>query len=172
MTSESGSIFSIPELRLCMNLAGYEQWDDLPLVDTNEPAEQRIMNAFLHLIQLQRFLPGVQGYEMESNLEEMAKIVGGAEEIAHGCIGEHIAAFLYRKKERIVVIEPDLGHPEHCRVRCFEGVSLEEAAGQSALWTDGMHLQPGRRLASSTDVNDLRRLAFFLTNSMKMEENE
>ena len=59
MTSESGSIFSIPELRLCMNLAGYEQWDDLPLVDTNEPAEQRIMNAFLHLIQLQRFLPGV-----------------------------------------------------------------------------------------------------------------
>ena len=172
MMSESGSIFSIPELRLCMHLSGHSEWDDLPLVDTNEPAEQRIINAFLHLIQLQRFLPGVQGYEMESQVEEMAHIIGDAEEIAHLCLENQIATFLYRKKDRIVAVVPDLGHVDHCKVHCFDGVTMEEAAHLSGMWEESMLLHPGKRLAVSTDQNDLSRLAFYLTDSIRMEENE
>lgn len=116
VNSELSMILSIAEIRLCLNVLGYEQWNDLPLIETEESVEQRLMNAFLRLIQTNYLLPVTGGYKLNPALRQRILCIGQAECVYRLYEKEHILAFLYKKDCNIVGISPVLGQREFCKI--------------------------------------------------------
>lgn len=173
MTPESSIILSIPELRLCMNVLGCGQWDDLPLMETAEPAEQRLMNAFLHLIQTDRFLPVEGGYQMEPAFEQLMRCIGQADSVCRLYQKGRILAFLYQKDSSVAAVSPDWGSRERCIISIFPGTAPAEVqAWFSEPANPGE--EPELRQAGRPDMAggryDAEELAFFLGAPAKMEE--
>lgn len=165
MTPESSLILSIPQIRLCMNVLGCGQWDDLPLLDTGEPAEQRLLNAFLHLIRTERFLPVEGGYEMEPALRRQMLRIAEADRVYHLYGKERILAFLYEKDGDLTVISPDPGNREHCKVSSFTGAAREDVLAWSsgpAARPEDLQLRPARDSEAHMGRYDISKLDLFL----------
>lgn len=170
MTPESVTILSIPELRLCMNVLGFEAWDDLPLVATGEPAGQRLLNAFLHLIQQARFLPVEGGYEMEPSFRQQLCTLGEADRSHRLYEGQELLAFLYEKGDEAAVLTPDPGHPEHCKLHSFSGASTDrllEWAGELARQPERLRLCPNEAAPGTYEIENS---AFFLGTDADTED--
>lgn len=174
MTAESNLILSIPEFRLSLNVLGYSQWDDLPVVATAEPAEQRMMNAFLRLIQGGYFLPTEGGYRPEPEFERQILSVGQAEQVWHLYHKDQIMAFLYGKGSNIAAVSPDWGNPEYCRIWLFCDAAPEDLTEWFAGQTDSkeqLWLCPAEPNAQR-GIYDTHKLSLFYGNHIKTEETE
>lgn len=170
-TPELSMILSIPELRLCLNTLGYT-WNDLPLIDTEEPVEQRLMNAFLHLIQTERLISAEDGYRMEPEFEQLMVNVGQADHVFHLYQEEQILAFFYEKDGQTVVISPDWGNREHCRLMQYRDAAPADIAAAMADETQPLQLLRAEATGNDPDGYDLEKLAFFLAVNAKAEETE
>ena len=107
-TPELSMILSIPELRLSLNMLEYTHWHDLPLIDTDESVEQRLMNAFLHLVQTGHLMNAEGGYRMAPGFEQLMTNIGQADNVYHLCKEQRIVAFFYEKDGKTV---PVMGLP-------------------------------------------------------------
>ena len=138
MKNESGIILSIPQLRICLNLFDCPGWDDLPLADTGESTEQRLMNAFLDMIRAGWFVNTPDGYEPVPELRSLIVHVGQAEKVYQLYDERCIWAFLYEKAGAVAAIVPDLGNWEYCKILPDVGATAQEAA--KTLAEDGREL--------------------------------
>lgn len=109
-----GMIFSIVQLRLCLNVLHSGRWNDLPLLESPVPVEQRLMNAMLELISQGRFVPEGDVYRMEENLETMLWKVLTCERVRTIRSGDQIVLLSYETGAEAVTLTPDMGHPGYC----------------------------------------------------------
>ncbi len=137
MEVEISYILSVPQLRLCLDVLGCDEWDDLPMIDTQEPVEQRLMNAFLSMIQAGLFLPGEAGYQMEPVLAKKLQDIGQADKVWYLLAGGQILALLYSKDSHLAAVYPDEGKPEYCIVAFYEQTSVEALSAEIAAMFDG-----------------------------------
>lgn len=132
MNFETSMILSIPQIRLCMRVLGLDLWDDLPLLLTEEPPEQRIMNGFLELITMGLMIPDEGKYRMDSVLREQMERIGGAQKTYQLSDAHRIQAFLYETDSSLVLLSPDWGKPGYCRISSFSGISPEQICEEYA----------------------------------------
>lgn len=170
MKNESGIILSIPQLRLCADTLTGKRWDDLPLLDTGEPLEQRLLNAFLKLIQAGYFLPEADGFAPTDEFAEIIACVSLPEKAFRLWEGERIAAFLYEKAGLLAVIAPDAGNPEHCRVTCYTGMTPEEAVKEQFPEHEKLRLMQVQEADRQRDQSKPEKLALFFGATKKTEE--
>ena len=170
MTSESGMILSIPQLRLCADTLGGKPWDDLPLLDTGEPVEQRLMNAFMKLTQSGYFLPEADGFKPTDEFAEVILHITHAKQVFRVWEDDRILAFFYEKDGSLVTICPDGGNPDHCRITCYPGQSPQQGLAQFPE-PEKLRLEevpPQREMGQY----DLEKLALFFAETKTTEEDQ
>lgn len=171
-TPELSMILSIPQLRLSLNMLGYTHWHDLPLIDTDESVEQRLMNAFLHLVQTGHLINAEGGYRMAPGFEQLMTNIGQADNVYHLCEEQRILAFFYEKDGKTVVLSPDRGHWEHCRLMQYRDAVPADIAAVMAEEMQPLQLLRAETTGNDPDGYDLEKLAFFLAVSAESEEAE
>lgn len=173
MNSEQSIILSIPQIRLCMTVLGMDVWDDLPLIKTEEPTEQRLMNAFLDLIGMGRMIPEQDKFRMEPLLQNQLELVGSAQRVYHLYDGDRILAFLYENDSIIVMLSPDWGNPGYCRISNFHDTSPWQVRDEYAASLD-FDVNTELREAEMKEAGqyNAEKLAFFLGIPQKPEELE
>ena len=172
MKPESTMILSIPEIRLCLSVLGCDYWGDLPMIDTCEPVEQRLMNAFLHLIQTGRFLPVEDKYQFEPGFCQQMLCIGLPERTWQLYEQGKVLAFLYERDHCITSISPDWGMQEGCRVSSFINAKPEDVLS----WFSSLEEHPEvlelcqMEKLSADGQYDREKLAYFLGMAAKTEE--
>lgn len=167
--SESGVVLSITQLRLSLNLLDCIQWDDLPLIATEEPLEQRIMNAFLGLIQAGWLCSTPNGYDFDPDFRDLMLQLGQAEHRYRLYDGNQILALLYEHHGSVVAVTPDWGNRDHCKV--LHIATAPAAAAQIlAEGRDGLILQLQDDVDAASGQSNVEQLGFFF--GLRMEETE
>lgn len=168
--SESGVILSIPQLRLCMKLLDCPQWNDLPLIATEEPPEQRIMNAFLGVVQAGWLCSTPEGYAFESDFRDLMLRIGRAERRYLLFDGDQILSLLYECHGSVVAVMPDWGNRDHCKVLpCIADV-VDDAARILAPERNGLILQQQNDTDAISERHSMEQFGFFF--GLRMEETE
>ncbi len=173
MEIERSMILSIPELRLGLNVLGCTQWDDLPLLDTGDAVEQRMLNAFLQLIQKGCFCPQGDKYVPDRDFSQMIRGIGRAERVHYLYAGEYVVAFLYEKGQIISVVSPDWGKREQCRISVFVDVPLAEIQMQFSVLageTIQTNLKEYSKPQADNGTYNLHELSFFMGDYLDWEE--
>lgn len=169
MTNESGIILSIPQLRLCVDTLGGKRWDDLPLLDNGEPAEQRIMNAFIQLIQAGYFLPEADGFAPTERFADMILSISDADRVYQLWKGNRVVAFFYEKEDGFVTVCPDAGNPDHCRINRYTSMGAEEVKEQFPE-AEKLLLKPVPVSGGKIGQSDIENLALFFGETNDTEE--
>lgn len=167
MKNESGIILSIPQLRICLNLFDCPGWDDLPLADTGETPEQRLMNAFLGLIQAGWFVSTPDGYEPKADFRSLIVHIGQAECVYQLHDGIRVWAMLYEKAGSVAAIVPDRGNWESCRVLPDVGATAREAAQILAEGRQDLVLRRQDAAAKKPGEYEITELEFFFGGRME-----
>lgn len=175
MMPDFTAILNTSELRLSLNLLGYHQWDDIPLIQTDESIEQRVMNAFVHLVECGRLVPGDGGYRFEPEFRQVLQLIGRADRVYHVCVQDRIWAFIYETNECLAVIAPDWGNPARCRISTFSDTAVESMTEWLARSPEEAHELTLRQTDPSAGVigtYDAEKLAYFLGARDRMEDSE
>ena len=175
MEADRSITLSSPELRLSLKVLGFAQWDDLPLLDTEEPVEQRLMNALLHLIQKECFYPVGEQYAPTREFCQLIGNIGQAERVYCLYAQQYILAFFYEKGQTISVLSPDWGKQEQCRVAAYEGSSLQELQVQYSVISDQRiktELKRWEKGPEEEGTYDLEQLGYFVGSLVYGEEAE
>ena len=168
--SESGVVLSIPQLRLCMNLLDCPQWDDLPLIATEEPPEQRIMNAFLGMVQAEWLCSTPDGYDFEPDFRDLMLQIGRAERRYRLFNGDQILALLYECHGSVVAVMPDWGNRDHCKVLPHIAAVADDAARILAEERNGLVLRQQNDTDAMSEQHNMEQFGFFF--GLRMEETE
>lgn len=173
MESESSIILNIPQLRLSLKALGFEEWDDLPFVETEEAPEQRLMNGFFGLIEMGKFIPEQAKYRMESGFQKQMQMIGGARRVYHLIDGKQILALCYEYDGIFAVVTPDWGKPGFCRISQYSNVSAEQLRDEfasSAEYGERVALQEA--VPEEPGKYDPEKLMYFLESPSKSEETK
>lgn len=166
--SESGIVLSIPQLRLSMNLLDCPQWDDLPLIATEEPPEQRLMNAFLGMVHSGWLHPTPDGYVFDPDFRDLMVQIGHAARRYYLYDGDQLLAVLYEHHGSAAAVTPDWGNRDHCKILPFPNAA--DAARILAGERDGLVLQQQNDSGASSGQYNMEQFGFFF--GLRMEETE
>ena len=165
---QPGMIISIPQLRICMRILD-SQWDDIPTLQTDEPLEQRLVNAFLGLVGDGRLRPTGEGYEFDPEFLEKLRPVAKADTVWTIQEQDKILAFLYEDRDHMTILSPAPGHRDRCRLSVVYGTDpeqlLREATARSRM-PETVRLCP----KGPADRHDMDKMALFFDTGARTED--
>ena len=174
MTPEETLILSTSELHLGLNLVGCSGWDDLPVLQTEESLEQKMMNAFLHLVETGQCISGGSGYLLRPEFRQLMLHIGQADRVYQVFEEERVRGFIYEKDGRYAVISPDWGNPQGCRLSIFGDAAAEDLISWLAESPEQEKELVLRQSEQSAEPGqyDLEKLAYFLGAGDRTEDSE
>lgn len=172
ITTEQSMLLTIPEIRLSLKLLGYEKWNDLPLIETDESVEQRIMNAFLKLIQSGYFEEYDGGYRMTEDFRKKMIWIGQADQVYHLWDEERIAVFVYEKEGEILLISPDFGKRDGCKITNLGACLPENIINEISDFENRRDYLELKRAEADKEEIGAEKLIYFLGAAKVMEEAE
>lgn len=117
------------EFTLCANIMGRADWDYIPVLEREQPLEQRMLDGVMRLAEMGLLLPA-EGETLQPNpiLLQRMKCIIWPERLVQ-MIGRDVPNWhLFRNGEDLVLVEPVLTERDSYRV-----VQLEESEG-TLLW--------------------------------------
>ncbi len=123
---ENGLILTTMELHLCMELLGREDWEDFPVLETNQPLEQRMLEAFFHLADLGLMEHELEGYVIADELPARLHPVAWPQRILAACNRTGFLLNAYQEDGRTVIVQQVLTEEQSCRVYPAEAEELAE----------------------------------------------
>ena len=175
MTPEATLILSTSELRLGLNLVGCSGWDDLPVIQTEESIEQKMMNAFLHLVETGQCISGGSGYLLLPEFRQQMLHIGQADRAYQVFEEERIRGFIYEKNGQHAVISPDWGNPQGCRLSNFGEAAAEDIVSwlaRSPEQAKELVLRQAEKSPGEQGQYDMEKLAYFLGAGDRTEDSE